>query len=78
MAIFHHHHEHDPKPSDDTQSVDDAVADDLGDADYDAQSDLALPTHHGGEPGEVFAPYAGTVVPDEPQAGYDVDRDTGF
>jgi hypothetical protein len=46
--------------------------------DYDAQSDLALPTHgHEAEPGDVFAPYAGSVVPTEQGPGYDVERDTG-
>jgi hypothetical protein len=43
--------------------------------DYDAQSDLALPTT---EPApDAFVPFAGQVVPTDNHPAYDIERDTG-
>ncbi len=45
---------------------------------YDAQADLALLDVPGaGTDSAGFAPFAGSLSPDLPAAGYDAERDTG-
>ena len=66
MARFHR--------SDDHQEADDTVADALEDADYDAQQDLALPTHES-SPDIAFNPYAGELDDQPMEPGYDIGRD---
>jgi hypothetical protein len=70
MSLFKHGKHHDDA---DRKSEPPAEA-----GDYDVQADLALPTpDHHRAPGDVFTPYAGSVVPSETEPGYDVDRDIG-
>jgi hypothetical protein len=66
-----HPHRHHHGNEDDAETVAE-----LAEADYDTQADLALPSRDAGG-GEAFAPFAGTLVPDEPRAGYDIERDVG-
>jgi hypothetical protein len=47
-------------------------------ANYDAQADLALPTADEGRAADAFAPFAGEIVPESTDAGYDVTRDVGL
>jgi hypothetical protein len=72
MSIFHRHDTgHTAK-----HAAKDA-AEDLAATDYDAQSDLALPTPNHADPTtERFSPYAGMVTPVEDGPAYDVERDT--
>lgn len=55
-------------PDEPTQSTDDYGA-------YDAQADLALPAPDAQPTDQAFAPYAGELLPERDEAGYDVDRD---
>ncbi len=66
MKLFHRH-------EGESQDADRSLAE----ADYDAQADLALPTgRHRLEPDDVVAPFAGMLVDEPAEPGYDVDRDT--
>jgi hypothetical protein len=59
MSIFHRRHP-------------DHVSEDLAATDYDAQSDLALPTASHADPiEEGFSPYAGMVTPVDQRPAYD-------
>jgi hypothetical protein len=50
----------------------------LAGADYDAQTDLALPTTDDHRAADGFVPFAGELAPQADDAGYDVARDTGI
>jgi hypothetical protein len=70
MKLPHLHKRHD--------SSDAAAERALEAADYDAQADLALPSHDPSAPSDGFVPFAGELSPHAPNAGYDALRDTGI
>lgn len=60
-------------------SAGEQVAEVTAGADYDAQSDLALPMSEGAQTvDDGFVPFAGELVPEHPPAAYDTGRDVGL